>query len=92
LVFQYQKLADTHADQAKRIKTAEGGESDDELGEDSVLLESPLDRIDPYIAFRDAFTRESLEMSWHEWKFTVADRRRLLQVSKTNNHSSVLAF
>ncbi|KAL2121886.1 hypothetical protein VTJ04DRAFT_2341 [Mycothermus thermophilus] len=44
-------------EEAKRIKTAEGGESDDELGEDSVLLESPLDRIDPYIAFRDAFKR-----------------------------------
>ncbi|KAL2269400.1 hypothetical protein VTJ83DRAFT_1584 [Remersonia thermophila] len=44
-------------EEAKRLKTAEGGESDDELGEDSVLLESPLDRIDPYIAFRDAFKR-----------------------------------
>jgi hypothetical protein len=49
------KLADTHRNQAQKFKPAETEESDDELGEDSVLLESPLDRIDPYLAFRNSF-------------------------------------
>jgi hypothetical protein len=44
-----------HQNQAQKLKADEAEESDDELGEDSVLLESPLDKIDPYLAFRDAF-------------------------------------
>ncbi len=52
---QYQKLADTHRNQAQKVRPADLEDSDDELGEDSVLLESPLDRIDPYLAFRDSF-------------------------------------
>jgi hypothetical protein len=52
---QFQRLADTHRNQAQKLKPADLEESDDELGEDSVLLESPLDRIDPYLAFRDCF-------------------------------------
>ena len=51
----FHKLADMHQNQAQKLKADEAEESDDELGEDSVLLESPLDKIDPYLAFRDAF-------------------------------------
>lgn len=32
--------------------------SDDELGEDSVLLESPLDKLEPYQIFRSALMSE----------------------------------
>ncbi|KAK8074264.1 Importin-beta domain-containing protein [Apiospora phragmitis] len=35
----------------------EADDSEDELGEDSVLLESPLDKIDPYQLFRVAFMK-----------------------------------
>lgn len=41
--------------QAQKLKATELEESEDELGEDSVLLESPLDKVDPYLAFRDSF-------------------------------------
>jgi importin-7 len=37
----------------------DGDDSDDELGEDSVLLESPLDKIEPYQLFRTALLSES---------------------------------
>ena len=33
--------------------------SDDELGEDSVLLESPLDKIDPYNIFKNSLLSKS---------------------------------
>lgn len=52
---QFQNLADSHRNQAQKLKATDLEDSDDELGEDSVLLESPLDRIDPYLAFRDSF-------------------------------------
>lgn len=52
---QFQKLADTHRNQAQKLKAADLEDSEDELGEDSVLLETPLDKIDPYLAFRDSF-------------------------------------
>lgn len=49
------KLANHHFHQAQKFGAAEELEySDDELGEDSVLLESPLDKIDPYITFKTA--------------------------------------
>jgi hypothetical protein len=54
-VAQFHKLADTHRNQAQKLKAADIEESEDELGEDSVLLESPLDKVDPYLAFRDSF-------------------------------------
>ncbi|KAL2256227.1 hypothetical protein VTK26DRAFT_1966 [Humicola hyalothermophila] len=44
-------------EEAQKLKATELEESEDELGEDSVLLESPLDKIDPYLAFRDSFKR-----------------------------------
>ncbi|KAL2136826.1 hypothetical protein VTI74DRAFT_1040 [Chaetomium olivicolor] len=44
-------------EEAQKLKATDFEESDDELGEDSVLLESPLDRIDPYLAFRDSFKK-----------------------------------
>jgi hypothetical protein len=44
-------------EEAQKLKAADVEETEDELGEDSVLLESPLDRIDPYLAFRDCFKK-----------------------------------
>jgi hypothetical protein len=52
---QLRRFADTRCNQAQKLKAADVEETEDELGEDSVLLESPLDRIDPYLAFRDCF-------------------------------------
>lgn len=39
----------------------EADDSEDELGEDSVLLESPLDKIDPYQLFRVAFMSKCIQ-------------------------------
>jgi len=39
----------------------EADDSEDELGEDSVLLESPLDKIDPYQLFHVAFMSECIQ-------------------------------
>jgi len=38
--------------QAQKFGVNDGDMSEEELGEDSVLLESPLDKLDPYTAFR----------------------------------------
>ena len=39
--------------QAQKFRPGvEEAETDDELGEDSVLLESPLDKVEPYQLFR----------------------------------------
>lgn len=38
---------------AQKFKNLDDGDSDDELGEES-LLETPLDRIEPYQLFRNA--------------------------------------
>ncbi|KAK4194229.1 armadillo-type protein [Triangularia verruculosa] len=38
-------------EEAQKFQSAEAEVSDDDLGEDSVLLESPLDKIDPYMTF-----------------------------------------
>ena len=52
---QYGKLANYHRHQAQKFRDAEEDDfSEDELGEDSVLLESPLDKIDPYIVFKQS--------------------------------------
>jgi len=40
--------------QAQKFGRLDDPESDDELGEHSVLLESPLDKIEPYQIFRGA--------------------------------------
>lgn len=40
-------------EEAKKFKNLEGDESDDELGEES-LLETPLDKIEPYQLFKNA--------------------------------------
>lgn len=45
---------------AKYSNAAEGDYSEEELGEDSVLLESVLDKIDPYTSFRASL----MSMSW----------------------------
>lgn len=50
------KLADSGTTQAQKFGAAQ--ESDDELGEDSVLLESPLDKIEPYQLFRASLMSE----------------------------------
>jgi len=50
---------------AKYAANPEEGEySDEELGEDSILLESPLDKIDPYITFRNTLTSKSEIGPW----------------------------
>ena len=43
------KLTD---EQAQKFGHINDQESDDELGEHSVLLESPLDKVEPYQTFR----------------------------------------
>ncbi|KAK1830277.1 armadillo-type protein [Podospora conica] len=51
-------------DEAQKLGGAGGDEleySDDELGEDSVLLESPLDKIDPYIVFKTSLMKMQQE-------------------------------
>jgi importin-7 len=44
--------------QAQKFQNLEDNDSDDELGEES-LLETPLDKIEPYQLFRDALLSES---------------------------------
>ena len=39
--------------QAQKFSNLEGEDSDDELGEES-LLETPLDKVEPYQLFRNA--------------------------------------
>lgn len=82
---QFQKLADSHRDQAQKFKPGDAEESDDELGEDSVLLESPLDRIDPYLAFRDSFRSKCQQSSQRQEPFLTAP-----QNCNKNNPSSTL--
>lgn len=45
------------SEEAQKFHSAEGDISEEELGEDSVLLESPLDKIDPYSIFRDTLLK-----------------------------------
>lgn len=42
-----------HSQQAQKFQNLEDNDSDDELGEES-LLETPLDKVEPYQLFRDA--------------------------------------
>ena len=45
--------------QAQKFRPGvEEAETDDELGEDSVLLESPLDKVEPYQLFRATLMSE----------------------------------
>ncbi|KAK4674460.1 Nonsense-mediated mRNA decay protein 5 [Podospora pseudopauciseta] len=44
-------------EEAQKLQSAEGEVSDDDLGEDSVLLENPLDKIDPYMSFHVSLHR-----------------------------------
>ncbi|KAL1884211.1 hypothetical protein VTK73DRAFT_5347 [Phialemonium thermophilum] len=44
-------------EEAQKFSANQNEESDDELGEDSVLLESPLDKIEPYQVFRGALLK-----------------------------------
>ncbi|KAJ2901850.1 putative importin-beta domain-containing protein [Zalerion maritima] len=45
-------------EEAKKLgKTVDIDDDGDELGEDSVLLESPLDKIEPYTLFRDTIMK-----------------------------------
>lgn len=48
-----------HHEQAQKFGSVDADLSDDELGEDSVLLESPLDKIDPYNIFKNSLLSES---------------------------------
>jgi hypothetical protein len=44
--------------QAQKFKNLEDDDSDEELGEES-LLETPLDKVEPYMMFRDALLSKS---------------------------------
>lgn len=57
-------------------------DSDDELGEDSVLLESPLDKLEPYQLFRNALISKSTSC------FTLCEVM-LLTVLQSCNKSSL---
>lgn len=59
-MFQIRNLANVHLNQAQKFGSAEAEMSEEELGEDSVLLESPLDKLDPYTAFRSSLMSKSL--------------------------------
>ena len=45
-------------EESRKFRTAATYESDDELGEESVLLESPLDKVDPYQLFSATLMRK----------------------------------
>ena len=49
----YQLRLSTNIFQAQKFQNLEDNDSDDELGEES-LLETPLDKIEPYQLFRNA--------------------------------------
>lgn len=51
-------LANIHV-QAQKFSQIEEQMSDDELGENSVLLESPLDKLEPYQIFRSCLISKS---------------------------------
>lgn len=44
--------------------------SDDELGENSVLLESPLDKLEPYTIFRSCLLRKLLTLLREDQQLT----------------------
>ncbi|KAK3337479.1 armadillo-type protein [Cercophora scortea] len=44
-------------EEAQRFGASEPDLSDEELGEDGVLLETPLDKLDPYAIFRDSLLK-----------------------------------
>lgn len=48
-------------EEAQKFGATETELSEDELGEDSVLLESPLDKLDPYSTFRLSFLKMQQE-------------------------------
>lgn len=45
-------------EEAQKFQNLEGDDSDDELGEES-LLETPLDKLEPYQLFKDALLSKS---------------------------------
>lgn len=49
--------------QAQKFSQIEEQMSDDELGENSVLLESPLDKLEPYQIFRSCLISKSFLFS-----------------------------
>lgn len=53
-------VADTLDSQAQKFGSLhEGHESEDELGEHSLLLETPLEKLEPYQIFRTALLSKS---------------------------------
>ncbi|ORY60630.1 importin-beta domain-containing protein [Pseudomassariella vexata] len=59
----YLEFLNEEASKFSRLENTykEADDSDDELGEDSVLLESPLDKIEPYQLFRAALIKMQTE-------------------------------
>lgn len=64
----YLEFLNEEAAKFSQIENQHGGlvdESDDELGEDSVSLESPLNKVEPYQLFRTVLMSESLHINKH---------------------------
>ncbi|KAI1811944.1 importin-beta domain-containing protein [Poronia punctata] len=57
----YLEFLNEEAQKFSQNQNAYNGESDDELGEDSVLLESPLDKIEPYQLLRGTLLKMQQE-------------------------------
>lgn len=71
----------TNKHQAQKFQNLEDDDSDDELGEES-LLETPLDKIEPYQLFRDAM------ISTHHPPFHNMNPTNTPKNSKPNNPNS----
>jgi hypothetical protein len=55
------------SEEAQKFSNLEGEDSDDDLGEES-LLETPLDKVEPYALFRDALSFSSF-CGWEEKQY-----------------------
>jgi len=58
--------------QAQKFQNLDDNDSDDELGEES-LLETPLDKIEPYQLFRDALLSKSAILYVEEKSLTLSE-------------------
>lgn len=83
------KLANHHLHQAQKFgSTAEAVYSDEELGEDSVLLESPLDKIDPYATFKNSLMSKLQAFATELWPVCVLVLANWMKECNKSNRSS----
>ena len=71
-------------EEAQKFQNLEDNDSDDELGEES-LLETPLDKIEPYQLFKNALMSKYSLCEFREWKKATDNR---IQNSKPSSHNS----